>query len=76
MLEIASSWNGWTPEELLMQFAGHLRGRALQEWNQLAPRTERPMRLLLKPDSIGSWRPSASSARLPSHNTTGGRTSQ
>ena len=36
-LERASSWNGWTPEELLMQFAGHLRGRALQEWNLLDP---------------------------------------
>ena len=36
-LERASSWNGWTHEELLMQFAGHLRGRALQEWNLLGP---------------------------------------
>ena len=29
----ASSWNGWTEEEQLIQLAGHLRGRALQEWN-------------------------------------------
>ena len=36
-LERASSWNGWTQEELLMQFAGYLRGRALQEWNLLGP---------------------------------------
>ena len=36
-LESAASWNGWTQEELLMQFAGYLRGRALQEWNLLGP---------------------------------------
>ena len=36
-LERASSWNGWTQEELLMQFTGYLRGRALQEWNLLGP---------------------------------------
>jgi len=34
-LERASPWNCWTDEELLLQFAGHLRGRALQEWNLL-----------------------------------------
>ena len=27
----ASQWNEWTPEESLMQLAGHLRGHALQE---------------------------------------------
>ena len=32
-LERAGQWNEWTKEELLMQLAGHLRGRALQEWN-------------------------------------------
>ena len=36
-LERASSWNGWTQEELLMQFTGYLRGQALQEWNLLGP---------------------------------------
>ena len=35
-LECASQWNAWTEEEKLMQFAGHLRGRALQEWNLLS----------------------------------------
>lgn len=35
-LERASQWNNWTEEERLMQFAGHLRGRALQEWNLLS----------------------------------------
>lgn len=34
-LDRARSWNQWTEEELLLQFAGHLRGRALQEWNLL-----------------------------------------
>ncbi len=31
----AAQWNGWTPDEILMQLAGHLRGRARQEWNLL-----------------------------------------
>ena len=35
-LERASLWNAWTEEEKLMRFAGHLRGRALQEWNLLS----------------------------------------
>ena len=30
----ASTWNRWTEEE---QLAGHLRGRALAEWNLLSP---------------------------------------
>lgn len=34
-LNHAVSWNGWTDEESLIQLAGHLRGRALQEWNLL-----------------------------------------
>ena len=34
-LERAASWNGWSPEECLLQLAGHLRGRALAEWNLL-----------------------------------------
>ena len=37
-LERASTWNGWSEEERLMQLAGHLRGRALQEWNLLSDR--------------------------------------
>ena len=32
-LERAAAWNGWSNEELLLQLAGHLRGKALQEWN-------------------------------------------
>ena len=34
----ASRWNEWTPEESLMQLAGHLRGHALQEWTLLEDR--------------------------------------
>ncbi len=28
-LQRASTWNGWTEEELLLQLVGHVRGRAL-----------------------------------------------
>ena len=34
-LKRAASWNGWTEDESLMHFAGHLRGRALLEWKLL-----------------------------------------
>ena len=34
-LQRASTWNGWTEEEELMQLAGSLRGRALREWTLL-----------------------------------------
>ena len=32
-LERCSMWNAWSEEETLLQLAGHLRGRALEEWN-------------------------------------------
>ena len=35
-LERASTWNGWTSDLQIMQLAGHLRGRALQEWNLIS----------------------------------------
>ena len=35
-LERAAVWNGWSEEETLMQLAGYLRNRALQEWNLLS----------------------------------------
>ena len=35
-LERAATWNEWMEEERLMQLAGHLRGRALQEWGLLS----------------------------------------
>ena len=34
-LRRASVWNRWSEEDLLLQLAGHLRGRALQEWELL-----------------------------------------
>ena len=33
--ERASIWNGWSESEKLLQLAGHLRGKALQEWTLL-----------------------------------------
>ena len=36
-LERTANWNGWNSEELLTQLAGHLRGKALMEWNLLEP---------------------------------------
>ena len=35
-LECAAVWNNWSNEERLIQLAGHLHGRALQEWNLLS----------------------------------------
>ena len=32
----AATWNGWTNRELLIQLAGHLKGRARQEWSLLS----------------------------------------
>ena len=34
-IERASEWNGWSEEDRMIQLAGHLKGRALQEWNLL-----------------------------------------
>ena len=34
-LQRAVDWNEWTEQEIFIQLAGHLRGRALQEWNLL-----------------------------------------
>ena len=33
--ERAAAWNGWGETEKLIQLAGHLRGKALQEWSLL-----------------------------------------
>ena len=32
----AAKWNGWTKDELLIQLAGHLKGRARQEWSLMS----------------------------------------
>ena len=34
-LQRAAEWNRWSQRETLIQLAGHLRGRALQEWGLL-----------------------------------------
>ena len=34
-LQRAATWYGWSKEETLLQLAGHLRKRALQEWSLL-----------------------------------------
>ena len=34
-LERAAAWNEWKADEQLLQLAGHLCGRAWQEWNLL-----------------------------------------
>ena len=39
-LKRAVSWNDWSEVEILIHLVGHLRGRALQEWNLLGE-TER-----------------------------------
>ena len=36
VLKRALLWNRWSQEEELLQLAGHLRGRALQEWDLLS----------------------------------------
>ncbi len=32
-LQRTARWNGWTPDEILIQLVEHLKGRAKQEWN-------------------------------------------
>ena len=34
-LERAAQWNNWNQQEMLLQLAGHLKGRAWQEWSLL-----------------------------------------
>ena len=36
-LERAAAWNNWSEEEKLMQLAGHLRSKGLQEWGLMSP---------------------------------------
>ena len=57
-LKRAASWNDWSEVETLIQLAGHLRGRALQEWNLLSETdrstldaTVRALRSRLEPGS-------------------------
>ena len=34
-LQRAADWNEWTEQKIFIQLVGHLRGRALREWNLL-----------------------------------------
>ena len=36
ILERAATWNNWSEEEKLMLLVGHLRNKALQEWNLMS----------------------------------------
>ena len=47
-LRRAANWNDWTEEEQLIQFAGHLKGRALAEWNLLSPEEIRTVEVAAK----------------------------
>ena len=40
-LRRAAYWNGWIEGDLLIQLAGHLKGRAIQEWNLIADEEKR-----------------------------------
>ena len=37
----AATWNGWSKEEKLLQLAGYLKGKALQEWNLMSEHDRR-----------------------------------
>ena len=50
-LERVARWNGWSSEDTLIQLAGHLRGRALQEW------------LLLSEDNKSTWQSATTALR-------------
>ena len=50
-LERASKWYNWMDDEKLMQLAGHLRGRAFEEWN------------LLKKEEVSSYESAVSALR-------------
>ena len=43
MLQRAATWNRWSEEETLLQLAGHLRKRALLEWNLLEDRERKTL---------------------------------
>ena len=76
-LQRAAEWNGWSRSETLIQLAGHLRGRALQEWGLLSASDKSmlehavtAMRNRLDPSS----QPGSCGSGLPSCNAATGRT--
>ena len=46
--ERAVAWNGWGEAEKLIQLAGHLRGKALQEWSLLGAAVYKNATTILK----------------------------
>ena len=36
MFKRVANWNGWGEQDKLLQLAGHLRGKAQQEWSLLS----------------------------------------
>ena len=59
-LERASTWNGWSMIEKLMQLPGYLKGRALQEWSLLSPTVQQDYTAAIDLDWIrrtGPWLP-------------------
>ena len=40
-LDRVRRWNDWSKQETLLQLAGYLRGRALQEWSLLSPEEQK-----------------------------------
>ena len=47
-LDRAAIWNGWSEEETLMQLAGYLRNRALQEWNLFSQENRSTFKVAVK----------------------------
>ena len=43
-----SSWNEWSKQETVLQLAGYLRGRALQEWNLLSTEEQQDYDIAVK----------------------------
>ena len=47
-LQRVAEWNHWSDEEVLIQLAGYLRGRALQEWNLLSKDERKSYKIAVK----------------------------
>ena len=52
-LQRVAEWNHWSEEEILIQLAGYLRGRALQEWNLLSKDDRKSYKIAVK--SLKDW---------------------
>ena len=67
-LKMVANWNGWTEDDLLLQLAGHMKGRALQEWNLVLDDQKTTYHCALQRE-IGPWKPGDGGAGLPSCST-------